>query len=56
MGDPEQPDLGDLAIASAIGYLDLRLSEIGWQQRETGLAQWCKQIDERPSLAQTRPA
>ncbi|MCO6441582.1 MAG: glutathione S-transferase N-terminal domain-containing protein [Nitrococcus mobilis] len=56
VGDPEHPDLGDLAIASAIGYLDLRMSEIGWQQREAGLAQWCEQIGERPSLAQTRPA
>lgn len=56
VGDPEQPDVGDLAIASAIGYLDLRLTEIGWQQREADLAQWCQRIGERPSLAQTRPA
>lgn len=55
VGNPEQPDLGDLAIASAIGYLDLRLAEIGWQQRAPELAQWCQRIGERPSLAQTRP-
>lgn len=56
VGDPEQPDLGDLAIASAIGYLDLRLPEVGWQEREPSLARWCEGIGERPSLAQTRPA
>lgn len=56
VSDPEQPDLGDLAIASAIGYLDLRLSEVGWHQSEPELARWCEQIGERPSLAQTRPA
>lgn len=56
VGDPEQPDLGDLAIACAIGYLDLRMPELGWQQRELDLAQWCERIGARPSLEQTRPA
>lgn len=56
VGDPEQPDLGDLAIASAIGYLDLRLAEIDWRQRAPGLARWCDQIGGRPSLLETRPA
>lgn len=56
VGDSGQPDLGDLAIACAIGYLDLRLPEIGWHEQEAGLVRWYEHMIERPSLIQTRPA
>lgn len=50
-----QPDLGDLAVAVALGYLDLRLAELGWREAEPALARWYERIAARPALVETRP-
>ncbi len=52
---PEEPTIGELAILSAIGYLDLRVPEDGWRTRYPQLARWLAKISERPSVTATKP-
>lgn len=49
-------DLGDIAAAVALGYLDLRLSTMDWRSRASGLAAWHADVLGRSSLAHTAPA
>lgn len=51
----EQPDLGDLALAVALAYLDFRLPDIEWRVTQPGLARWADDLGQRPALAETRP-
>lgn len=51
----EQPDLGDLALAVALAYLDFRLPDIEWRVTQPGLARWVDDLGQRPALAETRP-
>jgi glutathione S-transferase len=50
-----EPDLGDLAIAVALGYLDLRMREVEWRQRAPRLDAWFQQLHGRESLRRTAP-
>lgn len=53
---PAQPDLGDLAAAVALGYLDLRFAaELPWRELSPRLADWYAAIAQRPALRDTRP-
>jgi glutathione S-transferase len=52
---PETFNLGHIAIACALGYLDFRHGEIGWRNWRDDLAAWYAEIAERPSLAVTAP-
>jgi glutathione S-transferase len=49
------PDLGDIALACALGYLDLRHGDLGWRASAPALAGWFTAISDRPSLASTVP-
>lgn len=49
------PDLGDIALACALGYLDLRHGDLGWRASAPALSGWFEAISERPSLASTVP-
>ncbi len=49
------PDLGDIALACALGYLDLRHGDLGWRMSAPALAGWFTDISERQSLASTVP-
>ena len=51
----EQPDLGDLALACALGYLDLRHGVLDWRATAPRLAAWFASVSTRPSLARTAP-
>lgn len=52
----EQPDLGDLAVAVALEYLDFRFAgEIDWRRASAAAEQWHAVVAGRPALAQTRP-
>lgn len=52
----DRPDLGDLAAAVALGYLDLRFStELPWRADYPALERWYAEIAQRPSLRETRP-
>lgn len=48
-------DMGQIALACTLGYLDLRFSDRDWRAGRPALAAWFAQISERPSLAATAP-
>ncbi len=48
-------DIGTIAVACGLGYLDFRLGDLGWRKGRTQLADWCARIGARPSLATTVP-
>jgi len=45
--------LADLALASALVYLDLRQPERDWRSAHSNLAAWFARINERPSMKAT---
>jgi glutathione S-transferase len=49
------PTIGELAVVSAIGYLDLRVPDEGWRDRCPRLARWLEEFSQRPSVQATRP-
>jgi len=48
-------DIGTIALACALGYLDLRFSDIAWRDDAPELAAWFARFEERPSMVATRP-
>jgi glutathione S-transferase len=49
------PDLGDLAIAVALAYIDFRMPEASWSVRAPQLAAWHAGMAVRPSMTATAP-
>jgi glutathione S-transferase len=49
------PDIGQIAIAVALGYRDFRFPEADWRTSRPKLAQWYEAFAERPSMQATRP-
>ena len=47
--------IGEIAIACALGYLDLRFAHRDWRAGRPTLAAWYQIIAQRPSLQATRP-
>ncbi len=47
-------DVGVVAIACALGYLDLRHPELGWRDAHPQLAAWHARFEERASMHLTR--
>lgn len=43
-------DIGSLALACAIWYLDLRYADLGWRGRYPKVAAWYQTFSQRPSL------
>ena len=52
-GSPMQ--LGDIAAAVALGYLDLRFPELDWRSRHPGLVPFAERMFARGSLRDTQP-
>lgn len=48
-------DLGDIALACGLGYLDFRLPEVPWRSTRPDLAEWMDQVNRRPSMVATKP-
>lgn len=48
-------DIGTIAIAVALDYLDFRYPDEAWRDHNPGLAEWHKQFVQRPSFDNTRP-
>jgi glutathione S-transferase len=50
------PLIGELALACALGYLDLRLAQHrNWRKDSPKLRKWFKAFSERPSMQATQP-
>lgn len=47
-------DLGTIAAASALSYLDLRFAELDWRAGAPALKSWFAAFSERPSMRQTQ--
>ncbi len=47
--------IGDIAIACALGYLDLRYAGEDWRGRRPALAAWFGKVAKRPSMTATAP-
>jgi glutathione S-transferase len=54
-GFGEAVDVGVIAAACALGYLDFRFPEDRWRDGRPRLAAWFERFDERPSMRATRP-
>lgn len=52
---PREPTIGEIAIACAIGYLDLRAPNDGWRDRYAQLARWLDVFSQRPAAQATKP-
>jgi len=48
-------DIGTVAAAVSLGYLDFRFPDIGWRQGNDRLAAWYAAFAERPSMKATQP-
>jgi glutathione S-transferase len=48
-------DLGQIAVATALGYLDLRFPESAWKHHGPKLAVWYEAFGARPSMQATVP-
>ena len=48
-------DLGTIALACALGYLDFRFASLGWRDGYPRLAAWFEPFSRRESMVATRP-
>ncbi len=48
-------DMGQVAVACALGYLDLRHDARNWRKGNDALKDWFAAFNERPSMVATRP-
>lgn len=55
VGAPDAPDIGDLALGVALGYIDFKFKELDWRADAPKVSQWYQQIAGRPSLNETMP-
>ena len=54
-GFPALPDIGHIAVASALGYLDFRFDADGWREGRPKLEAWFETFSGRPSMQATKP-
>jgi glutathione S-transferase len=51
----ERFDLGDIALACGLAYLDFRLPEVAWRRAHPPLAAWLDHVSQRVSMQATQP-
>ena len=49
------PNMGSIAVAAALGYLDFRYPDLNWRRGRPKLTRWFKRFSERPSFMETEP-
>lgn len=52
----EQPTIGEVAVACALGYLDFRLPDLDWREGRSNLHDWYEKFAQYPSMKDTWPA
>jgi glutathione S-transferase len=48
-------DMGQVAVAVALGYIDFRLTDWDWRPHHPALASWFEGFSKRPSMTATAP-
>lgn len=48
-------DIGVMALACAVNYLDFRFTDLDWRAGHPSLAAWLAEVNERTSLRETAP-
>jgi len=48
-------DIGTVAVACALGYLDFRFHDNQWRQGRPALTEWFDAFNQRPSMQETMP-
>jgi len=51
----QEPTIGTIAVACALGYLTLRFSDEPWREGHPKLTKWFSQFGLVPCIAQTKP-
>ena len=49
-------DVAAIGVACALGYIDLRMPDFGWRERQPKLAAWYAEVSQRESMKATVPA
>lgn len=49
-------DVAAIGVACALGYIDLRMPDFGWRERQPKLAAWYAEVSQRESMKATAPA
>ncbi|HVW74038.1 MAG TPA: glutathione S-transferase family protein [Rhizomicrobium sp.] len=52
----KDPTIGEIAVACALGYMELRLTDLDWRPTHPNLSGWYAQFCEYPSMKATVPA
>lgn len=52
----KDPTIGEIAVACALGYMELRLTDLDWRPTHPNLSGWYAQFCEYPSMKATAPA
>lgn len=52
----EEPTIGEIAVACAVGYLDFRMPDLGWRETHPKLRDWYEAFAKYPSMQATMPA
>lgn len=51
---PDDPDIGLISIACALGYLDFRFTTYDWRSSRSKLSSWFSTFEKRESIIQSR--
>jgi glutathione S-transferase len=51
----DRVDLGTIAFACALGYIDLRFGHLDWRRTRPNAAAWYETFGARESMVKTRP-
>ena len=52
----DDPTIGEISVACALGYLDFRMPDLDWKSSRPTLAGWYAKFCEYPSMQATAPA
>jgi glutathione S-transferase len=50
-----QPNLGDIACACGIFWVEFRMPEVGWRAAHPNLKAWAERMEMRPAFVATKP-
>jgi len=51
----QDPTIGEIAVACALGYIDFRLPDLDWKSSHPNLSSWYARFSEYPSMKATAP-